>query len=43
MVYLKFVQPKDLQKLLDNSEMAGLAAQSLGLVFGAANAGTTSA
>ena len=29
MIYLKFVQRKDIQDLLDNSEMAGLAAQTL--------------
>jgi hypothetical protein len=31
MVYLKFVRHKDIQKLLDTSEMADLAAESLGL------------
>jgi integrase/recombinase XerD len=31
MVYLKFVRHKDIQKLLDTSQMAGLAAESLGL------------
>jgi hypothetical protein len=31
MVYLKFVGRKDIHKLLDSSQMADLAAQSLGL------------
>jgi hypothetical protein len=31
MVYLKLVLHKDMQKLLDTSEMADLAAESLGL------------
>jgi hypothetical protein len=31
MVYLKFVRHKDIQKLLDTSQMADLAAESLGL------------
>ncbi len=43
MVYLKFVRHKDLQKLLDSSQMAELAAESLGLKNESAHTGEQAA